>query len=40
VATAREELEKKLAAQPAVLKRNPDSALQEALALTLTNSQE
>ena len=35
VAAAREDLEKKLAAQPAVLKQNPDAAVQEALALTL-----
>jgi tetratricopeptide (TPR) repeat protein len=35
VALAREDLEKRLGAQPAVLKRNPDSAVQEALALTL-----
>jgi tetratricopeptide (TPR) repeat protein len=34
VATAREELEKKLATQAAVLKRNPDPAVQEALNLT------
>ncbi len=34
VAMAREDLEKKLAAQSAVLKRNPDSAVQEALTLT------
>ena len=35
VAQAREDLEKKLAAQSAALQRNPDSAVQEALALTL-----
>ena len=40
VAMAREDLEKKLAAQPAVLKQNPDSAVQEALALTLPHSPE
>jgi tetratricopeptide (TPR) repeat protein len=34
VARVREEMEKKLAAQPAVLKQNPDAAVQEALALT------
>jgi tetratricopeptide (TPR) repeat protein len=34
VAMAREDLGKKLAAQPTVLKQNPDSAVQEALALT------
>jgi tetratricopeptide (TPR) repeat protein len=35
VVEAREDLEKKLAAQPAVLKQSPDSTVQEALALTL-----
>ncbi len=35
VARAREELEKKLAAQATELRRNPDSVLREALALTL-----
>lgn len=35
VAMAREDLEKKLAARPAELKRNPDSEVREALALTL-----
>jgi tetratricopeptide (TPR) repeat protein len=35
VAMAREDLEKKLAVQPAALKRNPDAQVQEALALTL-----
>ncbi len=35
VAMAREDLEKKLAAQAAVLKQNPDAQVQEALALTL-----
>ena len=35
VALARADLEKKLAAQSAVLRRHPDSALNEALALTL-----
>jgi tetratricopeptide (TPR) repeat protein len=34
VARAREDLEKKLGAQPADLRRNPDSAVREALALT------
>ena len=34
VVEAREGLEKKLSVQPAVLKQNPDSAVQEALALT------
>ena len=40
VAMVREDLEKKLATQPAVLKQNPDSAVQEALALTLPHSPE
>ena len=35
VVLAREDLEKKLAAQSAVLRQNPDSAVREALALTL-----
>ena len=35
IALAREGLEKKLAAQSAELRRNPDSALREALAVTL-----
>ncbi len=35
VVQAREDMEKKLATQPALLKQNPDSAVQEALALTL-----
>jgi len=35
VATVREELEKKLATQAAVLNRNPDPAVEEALNLTL-----
>jgi hypothetical protein len=35
VAMAREDLEKKLAAQAGVLRQSPDSAVREALALTL-----
>ncbi len=35
VAMAREDLERKLAVQAALLKRNPDAQVQEALALTL-----